>query len=141
MQFFSRSPVKTVFAQALPNLGKYCDDNVAMNLSFMDGSVSTILYTANGGKALPKEYIEIFGEGKVAIINDFQSLRLIEGAKQKVITDGKRDKGHRQEMVEWVEAVRTGAKEPIPFEESVVATKAAFAVLESLRTRKVVITN
>jgi predicted dehydrogenase len=138
LQFFSGSPVKTVFAQALPNLGKYCDDNVALNLSFTDGSVATILYTSNGDKALPKEYIEIFGDGKVAILDDFQKLTLISRGKKKVITEGKRDKGHSREMAEWVEAIRTGSGEPVPFSESVIASQAAFAVLKSLETGEVV---
>jgi predicted dehydrogenase/threonine dehydrogenase-like Zn-dependent dehydrogenase len=138
MQFFSCSPVKTVFAQALPNAGKYLDDNVAVNLAFCDGSVSTIFYTANGDKALRKEYIEIFGEGKVAILDDYQKLNLISNGKQKIITDGRGDKGHRQEMIEWAEAIQKGAKEPVPFEESLLATQATFAVLESLRTGRVI---
>ena len=45
---------------------------------------------------------------------------------------GGQDKGQRHELAHFVEASRTGAPMPIPFESLVATTKATIAVGESL---------
>jgi polar amino acid transport system substrate-binding protein len=132
LQFLADALVQRVYTQALPNQGKYNNDNVAITIGLTDGSVGTILYVANGDKALPKEYIEIFGGGKAAIIDDYRSLALFNGGRKTVSRQGARDKGHKDEMTAWVEAIRSGQPEPVPFDHAVAATRATFAVLKSL---------
>jgi len=139
MQFFSNALVQRVYAQALPNQGKYNDDNVAITIGLTDGSVGTILYVANGDKALPKENIEIFGDGKTAIIDDYRSLALFNGGRKTVSHQGARDKGHKDEMIAWADAIREGKPEPVPFKDAVVATSATFAILRSLAEGRVVL--
>ena len=139
MQFFSDALVKRVYAQSLPNHDKYNNDNVAITIGLTDGSVGTILYVANGDKVLPKEYLEIFSDGKVAIIDDYRSLTLYNGGRKKISHHGVRDKGHKNEMIAWVNAVREGKLEPVPFKDSVAATSATFAVIRSLTEGQVVL--
>lgn len=137
-QFFAGAQVQRVYAQALPNQGKYRDDNLTINIDLTDGSVGTILYVANGDKALAKEYIEIFGEGKVAIIDDYRCLTLVSGGRKKISRSAGQDKGHKKEMIAWVDAIRESQAEPVPFSDAVAATKASFAVLRSLAEGQVV---
>jgi len=137
-QFFAGAQVQSVYAQALPNQGKYRDDNLTININLTDGSVGTILYVANGDKALSKEYVEIFSEGKVAIIDDYRCLTLVSGGRKKVSRNAGQDKGHKKEMIAWVDAIREGQAEPVPFFDAVAATKASFAVLRSLAEGQVV---
>ena len=125
-----------VFATALPNLGKYHDDNETINVVLEDGSVGTVIYLANGDRILPKEYIEIFSQGKVAILEDFRQLKLIAGGKQKIMRSSGQDKGHRLEMDAWIDAIRTGKPEPVPFDQAVNTTRATFAALRSLTSGK-----
>ena len=47
-------------------------DSVFITLRFADGSNGSIAYLAEGDKGLTKERIEIFGEGKTFVIDDFQ---------------------------------------------------------------------
>lgn len=136
-QFLAGAPLIRVYAQALPNQGRYRDDNVTISATLADGSIGNILYVANGDKALGKEYLEIFCEGKVAVMDDYQSLALYRGRKQ-VSRQGARDKGHRGEMLAWIEAIRNGQPEPVPFEHAVMATQATFATLQSLATGQAV---
>jgi polar amino acid transport system substrate-binding protein len=133
LQFFAHARIKRIFAEFMPDSGKYHQDNLSINLSFEDGSIGTILYLANGDKSLPKEYIEIFSAGKVAVIDDYGTLTLIKEGKKKVSHEGARDKGHRAEMLAWMDALKAGKPEPVPFEHSVIATRASFAVLKSLQ--------
>ncbi len=105
---------------------------MTISVKLDDGSIGTVVYLANGDKALPKEYIEVSGGGKVAVLEDYRSVKLIAGGRTKVSRQGAQDKGHRAEMDAWVAAIRTGGAEPVPFDQAVAATQATFAALKSL---------
>lgn len=137
LRFFAGARPTQVMSMALPNQGKYRDDNISISLTFEDGSVGTVLYVANGDKSVPKEYLEISGEGKTAILTDYRHLALMSGGRTRTMKQAQ-DKGHRAEMLAWVEAIRTGGGEPLPFEEAVETTKATFAAMQSLREGGVV---
>lgn len=131
MQFFARSRPCQVMSMALPNQGKYHDDNVSISVTFEDGSVGTLLYVANGDKSLPKEYLEISSEGKSAVLTDYRHLALMSGGRVRTLKSGQ-DKGHRAEMLAWVEALRMARQEPVPFPEAVWSTQMTFAAVQSL---------
>ena len=129
-------PVR-VSAASLPNGGRYRDDNVSVLLDFTDGSVGTITYAANGDKAFPKEYVEAYGGGCVAILDNFRRLSLWHRGKSSTVrAPFSQDKGHRGEWEAFARAIGTpGAPVPIPFDQVRASTEAVFAILESLRTR------
>jgi predicted dehydrogenase len=137
LQYFAGARPTQVSSMALPNQGKYRDDNVSMTFSFADGSVGTVLYVANGDKSVPKEYLEISGEGKTAILTDYRHLALMAGGRSRTFKQAQ-DKGHRAEMLAFVDAVRTGQGEPLPFAEAVQTTQATFSAVEALRDGQVV---
>jgi predicted dehydrogenase/threonine dehydrogenase-like Zn-dependent dehydrogenase len=120
-------PIQSVSARALPDHSRYNRDNVAVTLSFSDGSIANLLYLANGDKAVAKEYFEVFCEGGVAILDDFRTLELTRDGKTTK-TKSRRDKGHARELHLTIEAVCTGAASPIPFEELLEVSRACFAV-------------
>jgi len=127
------SPIRTVTAQALADGARYNRDNVVVTLLFQDGSIASLMYLANGDRSVPKEYFEVFCEGRVGIINDFCTLELSRDGKTER-TKGRRDKGHSSEISLTVEAMRNGGPSPIPFEQLVEVTKACFAVHQSIST-------
>jgi predicted dehydrogenase/threonine dehydrogenase-like Zn-dependent dehydrogenase len=129
-------PVR-VYARALPNEGRYRDDNVVITLEFADGSLGTIIYVANGDKSFPKERLEVFGGGAVAVLDDFRHLELVRNRRKKVVRSllGQ-DKGHRGEWEAFVAAVQGGGPPPIPIEEIIATTLTTFRVLDSLRCRE-----
>ena len=47
-----------VTAQALPDNGKYHQDNLSMTFTFPDGSVGVVDYLAGGDRSFPKERLE-----------------------------------------------------------------------------------
>jgi predicted dehydrogenase len=139
LSFLTGSLPMQVYASALPNSGRYCGDNIAVTLTFANGSIGTITYVASGDKSFPKERIEIFGGESVAVLDDFRSLELIRnGDRQVHKARFRQDKGHRREWEAIVAAVQSGGPEPIPFSESVATAQATFAIIESLRTGKAV---
>jgi predicted dehydrogenase/threonine dehydrogenase-like Zn-dependent dehydrogenase len=131
MRYIVGTNIVSVYAKAIPDGALYNRDNVAMVVSFADGSVGNILYLANGDKSLPKEYYEVFCESAVARLDDYRSLELFRGGKRQHIKCD-RDKGHKRELELTVNAMREGQPAPISFEELVEVSTASLAVVESL---------
>lgn len=124
----------SVMAHALPNNGKYSEDNVSMTFSFADGSIGVVDYLANGDKSVPKERLEIFCGGMVAVLDDYVSLTTVKDGKKKV-ESGAQDKGWRGEMAAFAESLKAGNEAPIPYEHLIGVTKSTFAAIESIRNR------
>jgi predicted dehydrogenase/threonine dehydrogenase-like Zn-dependent dehydrogenase len=127
------SPV-SVTAQGLPDDGVYREDNVVLTFTYPDGSVGTVSYLANGDKAFPKERIEVFAGGRVAVLYDFRSLETVHDGRRKVIRSRlQQDKGHKAEWEAFTRAILGGGQPPIPYEQLFGVTKATFAAVDALR--------
>ncbi|HZP63012.1 MAG TPA: bi-domain-containing oxidoreductase [Terriglobales bacterium] len=131
-------PIRSVSASALPDGHRYSRDNVSVTLTFTDGSIANLLYLANGDPSLPKEYYEVFCEGAVARLHDFESLELIRHRKIRRLK-AKRDKGHRRELELTIAAVRNGTASPIRFDELVEVTEASFAVSDAIASSAAIV--
>ncbi len=132
LTFLVGSPPVKVSAQALPNLGKYHEDNVSMTFIFPDGSVGILDYLANGDKAYSKERLEVFCGGKIASLEDFSSLEIVQQGKRRVEKKAQ-DKGWQGEWRAFADAITTQGNPPIPYNHLIGVTKATFAALDSLR--------
>ncbi len=122
----------SVSAVALPDNGKYREDNVSMTFTFPDGSLGVVDYLANGDKSFPKERVEVFCGGKIAVLDDFRVLEMVHDGHRKTVK-GAQDKGWTDEWVAFAKAIREGGEPPIPYEQLVGVTKATFAAVESMR--------
>lgn len=123
----------TVFATALPDASGF-QDTVNINISFENGSTGTVAYFANGPKSLFKEYIEIYRAGTTAVLKDFKELQVFGSGKPYTKNLLSQDKGQKEMVRAFIEAVRKGTPSPISFDEIYASTLATFKVLESLRT-------
>ncbi|MFQ5942227.1 MAG: bi-domain-containing oxidoreductase [Anaerolineales bacterium] len=108
-------------------------DNVHMVARFPDGSIGTVDYLTGGDRAFPKERVEAFGGGRVAVLDDFRSLELVSGGKVNR-SSARQDKGHRAIWRAFTSAIRQGDSPPIPYPELIGVTQTTFAAVESLRT-------
>jgi polar amino acid transport system substrate-binding protein len=117
-----------------PKRGWWDCGNLTVTLSYRNGSTGSITYISSGSTAYPKERIEVFGEGKTGVIDDFKSAAVagVSGLKRK---KGSQDKGHREEIRVFVKALRDGDPMPIALGEIIETTETTLAVLESLRKR------
>jgi predicted dehydrogenase/threonine dehydrogenase-like Zn-dependent dehydrogenase len=122
-------PVR-VSAMALGDGSEPREDNLAATLSFTNGSVAVIVYTALGDPAMPKERVEVLGEQGAAALDDYTELRLYRGGHEARVK-GKRDKGHDAEMAAFVQACR-GGRPPWPVEEMAGAMRATFQVRDAI---------
>jgi predicted dehydrogenase/threonine dehydrogenase-like Zn-dependent dehydrogenase len=126
----------SVTAHALPDMGKYSEDNVSMTFTFPDGSVEVVDYLANGDKSLPKERVEVFCGGQVSVLDDFVSLETVRDGRKNV-AKGAQDKGWVNEWKVFAKSIRDGGEPPIPYEQLIGVTKSTFAAVESLRTHEI----
>ena len=133
LTFLAGSAPVSVTAHALPDAGKYHEDNVSMTFTFADGSVGVVDYLANGDKSFPKERLEVFCGGRVAVLDDFRALEMIRDGNRRMVRKAQ-DKGWRDEWVAFAKAIREGGQPPIPYEQLLGVTRSTFAALESLRT-------
>lgn len=109
-------------------------DNVVITCSFADGSVGTVVYTAQGDGSLAKEYFEAHAEQRSAVMNNFTELLECKGKKQtKHSFNG--SKGHSEEIAATVHALKNGTEMPISFAEIAATTAATLAAVESLHTQ------
>lgn len=134
LTYLSGSAPVSVRAQALPDGGKYSEDNISLSLTFADGSIGVVDYLANGDKSFPKEQVEVFCGGRVAVLDDFRTLTLVHNGNRRVLQSAlKQDKGHSAEMLALVQSIQTG-QAAIRYEELIGVTRATFAAVQSLRT-------
>jgi polar amino acid transport system substrate-binding protein len=136
MQFLTGAPPTTVFGQAVDsNQGNVIsEDSIFITLQFADGSNGVIGYLAEGDAGLQKEHIEIFGEGKTFVIEDFRSGRLYSGGREKKETLRQQDKGQAEEIRVACAVVAEGQAAPITIAELEATTRATFRIRDSLRT-------
>jgi polar amino acid transport system substrate-binding protein len=109
-------------------------DTLTANVSFEDGSIASLAYFANGGKALPKERLEVFANGCSYVLDDFRRLETyVKGSRgqRKLLAQ---DKGQRQEVRQFIEHLSSGRGPPIPFDDLWRSSLLTFAIHESLRT-------
>ncbi|MAY60019.1 MULTISPECIES: bi-domain-containing oxidoreductase [Pseudoalteromonas] len=99
----------TAIGTAKANKSAVLNDNVVISLTFENGSVATIVYTADGSKAMQKEHVEVFGGGRSAVINDFKEAVLYSGdSKQEIKKQMAQDKGQKAMLNAWLAGLISG---------------------------------
>ncbi|MGE3800243.1 MAG: bi-domain-containing oxidoreductase [Candidatus Kapaibacterium sp.] len=107
-------------------------DTVTITITFDNGSIGTLHYFSNGAKSIPKEYCEVYGGGRTGIMDDFRRVTLASGTKSSLKKfDG--SKGHREEVIATINAMRSGEPMPISFQSLYDTTLATIEAVEKLR--------
>jgi predicted dehydrogenase/threonine dehydrogenase-like Zn-dependent dehydrogenase len=134
------SRARRVMTRALPDSGRYSQDNLLVTIDFADGSIGTVTYVANGDKGFGKEFLEVFGGGLSASLDDYRTLVIRHGAKNVRQTARLRqDKGHKDEWQAFAAHITAGGVAPIPFDEIAHSTKLTLAAHRSLQSGEPVI--
>jgi predicted dehydrogenase/threonine dehydrogenase-like Zn-dependent dehydrogenase len=106
------------------------NDNFSTIITYEDGSVCTLTYTALGHRDFPKEQMDIWCDGAVLKLDDYRSLQVF-GRKQRGWS-GVQDKGQLDELKAVALALRGETEWPIPLWQQVQATRIAFEVERQL---------
>jgi predicted dehydrogenase len=134
LTWLAGAPPVEVQVKTLPDMGRYRQDNAVITLTFPDGSVGTVSYLANGDKTVPKEWVEVFAGGRVAVLDDFRRLTLTRGGRtQTHKSRGGQDKGHAAEWNAFAEAILSGGPPPIPYEQLFGVMDTTFEAVERIK--------
>jgi predicted dehydrogenase len=127
--FLTGSSVRAIQAASItPTSNQYFkSDNFVATISYEDGSVCTLTYTALGSKSHPKESMEIFCDGKVLSMIDYKSVT-VAGSKQRGWKSLTQQKGHFEEIQALARALRNHSEWPITLEDQIQAARIAFEV-------------
>ncbi len=132
MQFLTGAEPTSVYAEPIDaSDGLGVNKSVSVVTRFSDGSLGTLQYLANGASSVPKEYCEVYCQGKTAIMDDFKDLLLYQDNKTKGLRLD-RKKGHREEVVAFLNCIESGGKPPISFESMYLTTMATLKIEESI---------
>jgi predicted dehydrogenase/threonine dehydrogenase-like Zn-dependent dehydrogenase len=127
--FLTGSKVTSVSAVSIKPATTYYSgtDNFVANMSFADGSIATLTYTALGAKDYPKEQLEVFVDGMTIAMNDFKSLE-ITGSKAAGLKTKLSEKGQKTELEIFADVVKNGGEWPIQLWEQNQVSEMAMKV-------------
>lgn len=129
----------TVSASIIPHQkGVQTEDNIAITLTFKNGSIGTIIYTSLAPKTLPKEKIEIFGENKAMIINNFKSGVIYTSRNKKKLYSFNQNKGHNDQFQILVDSILQGKPCPVPLKELIFSTQTTFDSIQSAKKKQII---
>ena len=129
----------SVYARAL---GPAPDDlrtlcNYALTIHY-PAAVANIVFDESGSPGLPQEQLTVLSKGRVATLDDFATL-VVRGQKVKRNGGGHgAAMGHREQLREFVAAIRGEPNSLISWEDASLATLTVFAAQESIRRGSVV---
>ena len=136
-RFLAGAPVRSVDASAIdPRELPYArNDNFAATITYDDGTVASLVYTALGPKSgLGKEHITVFCDGEAFMVDDFR--KLTKASDGSVLWQaGEPDKGHFEELSRLGDAIATAGPAPIPFDEIVETSAVALQVEDLIHGR------
>jgi polar amino acid transport system substrate-binding protein len=112
------------------------NDNCIVSLKMEDGSIGTLIYVANGDPFFEKERIEVFGQGRAAVIENWHIARLSSKGKTRKVRPGGTGKGHGNEIGAFIGAVGDPRQGASWFDDAVATTLATVAITESIRERQ-----
>jgi predicted dehydrogenase len=132
-------PPRSVYARAL---GKQPDDlrtlsGFAVTVHY-DGAVANVIFDESAAKDFPQERITVMARGQVATLDDFSQLTVHARKVEKVGRGASAQMGHKEQLREFVAAVRGEPNNLLGWEDALAATLSVFAAQESIRSGEVV---
>ena len=136
--FADALPVR-VSAHGLGSRGAYGgEDNLVVGMEFGDGSVGSLAYTSMGDPAVGKEIYEVTCQRTMARIDDWRGLAVTRGGHTRVSRALRADKGHAEELRQFVQACQGGQPSPISLDSIAATTRATFAIEHARLSRATV---
>lgn len=108
-------------------------DTVSLQLRFADGSIGTVHYFANGSKAFPKERLEVFASGRILQLDNFRKMTGYGWPGFSKLNLWRQDKGQRNCVQAFLEAVQGKVAAPIPLNEVLEISRLTIEIAKAVR--------
>src|SRR5690606_36171127 len=131
LTYINGSLPKSVSAMALPDPAGL-NDTVNISIQFENGSTGVVAYYANGPKALPTEYLEVFSSGSTAIVEECEALRSHGKGRAVRSKFWSENKGQAEMVAAFIDALRKGGTSRVAFDDIYAVPKACFLALDSI---------
>ena len=111
------------------------EDHISLSIIFGDGSTATITYFSAGSSLLPKEKIEVHGNNKSVIIEDFMKVRILDDKNDKgeLVKTGK---GHLELVSSFFDYVKGASANEFTWKEIKLVNHAALTAQENINSGK-----
>ena len=131
--YWTQARVSSVHAVAIgKSTGHFgINDNFIATLSYDDGSIANLTYTAMGNSSHSKERVDVYCDGEIHSIDDYTSFHSTRN-NIKSFSTSRSEKGHLEELTSFARAIKNGGDWPIPFWQQAQAMRIAFLVDEQL---------
>jgi predicted dehydrogenase/threonine dehydrogenase-like Zn-dependent dehydrogenase len=131
-QYLTGSRPSKIEAISSTSVGKQWknNDNFTALISYKDGSICSLTYTAMGHRNFPKEQMEVFFDGKVIQLNDYKNLKvegISGGWESKVV-----QKGQYEELVALATGLNKG-EWPISLQDQLDVSRLSFDIEAKLK--------
>ncbi len=110
------------------------NDNIAVTIKFMEGSVANLTYAASGDKSYSREVLEIFFEGNNLVSEDFRISKRFFGGKTETFKTKGQQMGYREELSHFALCVKGQDSVSVSLNEAFKTMRTAFAIENSLAT-------
>jgi predicted dehydrogenase len=108
------------------------NDNIVVNFRFADGSIGSLVYSAQGSRGYPREHFEFFSGGKSIVSTDFVRTVLHGPSRDESFKTPAQAYGYPEEIQHYL-AVTRGEEQPeVDLETNFRIMRAAFAIETSL---------
>jgi predicted dehydrogenase len=113
-RFLADSPIESISS----SFGSEKTRDVAsINVNFLDGTIATLHYLANGHHLVSKERLEVFVGGKILQLDNFRKLRGYGWDNFSTKHQWVQDKGQQACVQAFVMALKGECAEPIPIDQ------------------------
>jgi predicted dehydrogenase len=119
LRFLAGAPIVSMQSTRLgdaPGAGLR-EDKASITLSFADGSHGTVHYFANGAASFPRERIEVFCDGRILQLDNWQRLKGWGWRGFSKSSQWSPARGHKECLAAFAASVKSGAPAPIPASE------------------------
>lgn len=113
----------------------FTTDNFSVSISFSDGSLCTLLYTALGHAGIGKERMEVYCDGKTMVMDDYKTLEgfgVPAGFNKKTSNP---DKGHEYLLREFFATLQRSDAQPLISLERLYTVAHMTLVIDRLATQ------
>jgi predicted dehydrogenase len=109
---------------------------MVVTLELGDGSIGSILYTTAGAAELPKERLEVYGDGRVAVLDDFARTDFYANGRSTRFRTRPRAKGFAEEIRHFVGLVARDGGSDALFDQARNSTIATLRAARALEERQ-----